>query len=112
MGEVGRYFSRPLQEEPSGTLSVSTLFYRYPDWAGAIIHHYWHLRFARGFDQARIRKQYRRLEAEKKRLADAGVDSEAVRLLCRHMVNTRNKAAEERWWNYYFSTLQTNLEGV
>ena len=84
-------------------------FYKYPDWSGAIIHHYWHLPFARGFDSARIRKQYRRIEAEKKRLHDAGVDRELVRLLCRHMVNTRNQNAERRWWHAHQKSLQTSL---
>lgn len=84
-------------------------FYRYPEWSGTIIHHYWHLRYARGFDSARIRKQYRLIEKEKKRLQDAGVCPEMVRLLCRHMVNPKNRKAEQRFWNAHFKSLQDSL---
>lgn len=86
-------------------------FYKYPAWTGTIRQHYWHLRFARGFDGARIRKEYRRIEAEKKRLHMEGVDLELVRLLCRHMVNLRNQNAERRWWEAHHKTLQTTLQG-
>lgn len=41
------------------------IFYRYPEWTAIICNHYWHLRMARSFDQAKIRKQYRRIAAEK-----------------------------------------------
>ena len=84
-------------------------FYKYPEWSQAIRSHYWHLRFARGFDSARIRKQYRRIEGEKKRLHEAGVDRELVRLLCRHMVNLKNKRAAERFWNAHLKSLQKTL---
>ena len=84
-------------------------FHRYPGWADTIRNHYWHLRYARGFDSARIRKQYRRIEKEKKRLYGAGVDQELVRLLCRHMVNPANRAAEKRFWEKHFELLQTTL---
>ena len=84
-------------------------FYKYPEWAQFIQHHYWHLRFARGFDSARIRKQSRRIEGEKKRLHEAGVDRELVRLLCRHMVNPRNQRAERRFWEAHHKILQAEL---
>ncbi len=84
-------------------------FYRYPEWSQIIRAHYWHLRFARGFNQARIRKEYRRIEAEKKRLEKAGVDRELVRLLCRHMVNLRNQKAEQRFWEAHLKSLQKPL---
>ena len=84
-------------------------FYQYPEWSGTIRHHYWHLRFARGFDTARIRKQYRLVEKEKKRLHEAGVDQELVRLLCRHMVNLRNQRAERRFWAAHQKSLQAVL---
>lgn len=87
-------------------------FYRYPEWSQTIRNYYWHLRFARGFNGARIRKQYRLIEKEKKRLHEAGVDRELVRLLCRHMVNLQNKHAEQRWWSAHLCSLQTTLEGV
>lgn len=84
-------------------------FYKYPEWSQTIRAHYWHLRFARGYDQARIRKEYRRIADEKKRLQGAGVDSELVRLLCRHAVNPKNKRAAERFWNAHLKTLQNSL---
>lgn len=84
-------------------------FYRYPEWSQTICQHYWHLRFARGFDLARIRKEYRRIAAEKKRLQVEGVDRELVRLLCRHMVNPRNQRAEQRFWAAHLKSLQKDL---
>jgi hypothetical protein len=51
-------------------------FYQYPEWSQTIRTHYWPLRYARGFDLARIRKQYRLIEKQKKRLHLAGVDHE------------------------------------
>lgn len=69
------------------------IFYRYPEWSNSIRNHYWYLRYARGFDLVKIRKRYRYIAAEKKRLQSEGVDSELIRLLCRHMVNLKNKKA-------------------
>jgi hypothetical protein len=71
--------------------------HQYPAWTTTIRQHYWHLRYARSFDSARIRKEYRRIEAEKNRLLAAGIDAEGIRLLCRHMVNLENKNATRRW---------------
>jgi len=85
-------------------------FYQYPDWASEIIHHYWFLRYTRSFDSARRRKQYRLIAKEKKRLHEAGVEWELVRLLCRHMVNLKNINAEKRWWNAHQASLQNHLE--
>lgn len=85
-------------------------FYQYPEWSRSIRNHYWYLRNARGFDSARIRKQYRLIEKEKKRLHDAGVCPELVRLLCRHMVNTRNKKAANRFWERHNSLKQMALD--
>ena len=77
----------------------------YPDWTQFICNHYWHLRYARSFDTARRRKQYRLIEKEKKRLREAGVDGELVRLFCRHMVNLKNKPAAERFHKAYQKSL-------
>lgn len=79
------------------------MFYQYPDWTKCIRNHYWHLRYVRGFHEARRRQEYRRIAAEKKRLLTAGVDFEAIRLLCRHLVNLENKQAEARWWKSHFA---------
>ena len=93
----------------SDRLESSMYFYQPPDWTQAIRNHYWHLRFARGFDSARIRKEYRLIEKEKKRLQQSGVDGELIRLYCRHMVNPRNKNAERRFWQAHLQSLQTVL---
>jgi hypothetical protein len=85
-------------------------FHPYPDWSASIRNYYWHLRYARGFHVAPIRKLYRRIAAEKKRLDERGVDRELVRLLCRHMVNPRNQLAEGRFWKRHFETLQNTLQ--
>lgn len=86
------------------------VFHQYPAWSQTIRNHYWHLRFARDFHEARRRKEYRRIEAEKKRLHMEGVDLELMRLLCRHLVNLQNKAAERRWWEAHLQSLQKPLE--
>ncbi len=80
------------------------IFHQYPEWTAAIRNHYWHLRYRRGYDEARRRKEYRRIEAEKKRLQSEGVDFELIRLLCRHLVNLQNRRAELRWWSAYNGT--------
>ena len=82
------------------------MFFQYPAWTGVIRNHYWHLRYVRGFHEARRRREYRIIEAEKKRLRSEGVDSEAIRLLCRHLVNLQNKRAEARWWNCLLTSSQ------
>jgi len=46
---------------------------------------------------------------EKKRLLEAGVDAETIRLLCRHLVNLRNSQAETRFWNEHHKKLQKSL---
>lgn len=87
------------------------MFFRYPDWSAELRQHYWHLRAARKFDTARMRSEYRKIAAEKKRLHSAGVDQEVVRLLCRHLANMKNRAAESRFWDAYHQTLQTDFFG-
>lgn len=71
-----------------------------PDWSEKLRAHYWHLRCARGWDSARVRKEYRRISAEKKRLLEKKIDPEEIRLICRHFANPANKAAETRWKAY------------
>ena len=55
---------------------------------------YWFIRYHRKKNIKR--RYYRYIAAEKKRLLDAGVDNEEIRLLCRHPSNLRNKRAENR----------------
>lgn len=67
----------------------------YPEYSATIRNYYWLLRYY-GRDTARRRKLYRQIAAEKKRLHEAGVDFEELRLLCRHLANPRNRAAADR----------------
>ncbi len=84
----------------SCTAYAARHFERYPEWAADLRQHYWHLRHARGWDGARVRKQYRRIFAEKQRLLEKKIDPEELRLICRHLANPANKQAETRWKAY------------
>ena len=59
---------------------------------------YWFIRITR--DRTKKRKYYRQASKEKKRLLEAGVDKEEIRLLCRHLSNLRNAHAEKRLEDY------------
>jgi hypothetical protein len=85
------------------------IFYRYPEWTATIRNHYWYLRMTRGLNLAKIRKQYRRIAAEKKRLQREDVDIELLWLLCCHMVNPRNLKAAERFWKGHLESVQETL---
>lgn len=69
----------------------------FPDWSGNLRNLYWFLRYRRKYDTAARMRYYRKIQAEKKRLHEAGVDQEELRLLCRYLANTKNKNAESRW---------------
>lgn len=71
-----------------------------PEWGAVLRNYYWHLRFLRPFDQAGRRRYYRKIEAEKKRLIESGVNAEEVRLFCRWMANPRNNAARMRFESF------------
>lgn len=55
---------------------------------------YWHIRYHR--NKSIIRRYYRYIAAEKKRLVDIGVDKEELRLLCRTLARKLNPHAERR----------------
>lgn len=55
---------------------------------------YWFIRYTRS--KSVKRKYYRLVTKEKKRLLEAGVDKEELRLLCRHLSNLKNEQAENR----------------
>ncbi len=63
-----------------------------------LYNYYWFIRYHR--NKSIIRKYYRLVAKEKKRLEDLGVDKEEIRLLCRFLSNTRNARAEERLESY------------
>lgn len=69
-----------------------------PEWSGKLRNLYWFLRYNRKFNEAKRRKYYRLIAAEKKRLYETGVDAELVRLLCLHLVNLTNKRAEANFY--------------
>jgi len=81
----------------------------YPLWSSMIRNYYWHVRNTRRFDSVKLRRLYRYIAAEKKRLNAEGVDAEIVRLLCRHLVNLKNTRAQYRFWQAYFKYIQLPL---
>lgn len=76
------------------------MHYSMPVWSGRLANLYWMLRYYGHRDQARRRKLYRKIAAERKRLLEAGVDGEEVRLLCRHLANPSNRHAAGRLVGY------------
>lgn len=72
----------------------------FPPWSSDLRNLYWMLRYKRVWDSAARRRYYRKIERERKRLHEAGVDQEEVRLLCRYLANLRNRNAEARWLAY------------
>lgn len=71
-----------------------------PDWSENLRNCYWNLRYAKGRNMARVRKEYRRIFAEKQRLIAMGIDEEEIRLLCRYLANLHDRHAESRWKAY------------
>ncbi|PTN12707.1 hypothetical protein [Nitrosomonas aestuarii] len=59
---------------------------------------YWHIRYTR--NPSVKRRYYRYVLAEKKRLLNAGVDQEELRLLCRSLSGRLNVHAEKHLANY------------
>ena len=59
---------------------------------------YWYIRVMR--NKSVKRRYYRYVAVEKKRLLDAGVDSEELRLLCRSLANRWNVHAERKLETY------------
>ena len=76
------------------------MFYIMPDWSSRLANLYYFLRCYGHRNQARRRKLYRQIAIEKKSLLEAGVDSEEVRLLCRHLANLSNRHASRRLIGY------------
>jgi len=72
-----------------------------PEWPSKLRNLYWIKRNLRSWDLAGRRAIYRKIAKEKRRLVEqVGVDQEEVRLLCRHLANTRDRHAELRWQVY------------
>ena len=61
---------------------------------------YWSLRAVRGYDLAARRRYYRLIAVEKKRLQEAGVDPEEIRLFCRACSMPDCPHAERRYRAY------------
>ena len=80
-----------------------------PTWTENLRHFYWFLRYCRKHNQACRRKYYRRIEHERKRLHEEGVDQELTRLFCRWVSNPRNENAEQRFQNHAQKLKQLTL---
>jgi hypothetical protein len=61
---------------------------------------YWRIRNARALERRYIRTWYRRIEDEKKRLIESGVNGELVRLYCRYLANPDNRHARAAFDNF------------
>lgn len=59
---------------------------------------YWYIRTTK--DKTKKRYYYRKAAKEKKRLLDAGVNQECLRLLCRCLSFRQNNHAERRYQGY------------
>ena len=76
-------------------------YFMLPDWSLELRMYYWDLRMRRVWKEAKRRKLYRRIAKEKRRLeVEVGIERERIRLLCRCLVNPRNRYAEERYEAY------------
>lgn len=62
-------------------------FYQHPAAFVELRQCYWHLRARRSFDLAARRRWYRRIRAERQRLAALGYSVEHLRLYCRYISN-------------------------
>lgn len=76
------------------------MYYAMPAWSSRLANLYYLLRCYGHRNQARRRKLYRFIANERKRLLEAGVDGEEVRLLCRHLANPSNRHAAGRLAGY------------
>ena len=76
------------------------MHYTMPAWSSRLANLYYLLRCYGHRNQARRRKLYRQIAHERKRLLEAGVDGEEVRLLCRHLANPSNRHAAGRLAGY------------
>lgn len=76
-----------------------------PEFGAKLAREYWAIRVARGVDEARRKKGYRRVKRERERLIAEGYDAELLRLLCRWLANP---SVELRWqrFNAYRLSLQ------
>lgn len=68
-----------------------------PYWSGPLCNGYWQIRACLSWQRSRLRKWYRRVAGEKKRLIASGVDPEQIRLLCLYL---KNPKLERRWKRY------------
>lgn len=55
-----------------------------PSWAGRLTNYYWYIR-VEGRDKAKRRRYYRYVFKEQLRLAEAGIDQELIRAVCRYL---------------------------
>lgn len=60
-----------------------------PDWSANLRHLYWVIR-VEGRIEAKRRKYYRKVEKEKLRLAELGIDQIKIAAVCRYLCNFKN----------------------
>ena len=65
-----------------------------PGWAGRLTNYYWFIR-VEGRDKAKRRRYYRYVVKEQLRLAEAGIDQELIRAVCRYLA-CFNKSSTEK----------------
>lgn len=72
----------------------------FPPWSNHLCNLYWKKRALRQHDNAGRVYIYRQIAKEKRRLLEAGVDLEEMRLLCRYLANFGDTHAEARFRAY------------
>lgn len=65
-----------------------------PAWAARLRNYYWYIR-VEGRDRAKRRRYYRYVVKEQLRLAEAGIDQELIKAICRYL-SSFNKSSAER----------------
>lgn len=72
-----------------------------PAWSGTLRNLYFSKRVCRPWDSAGLRKAYRKIAVEKKRLLLEGVPYIELHLVCRYLTNPRNENSSIRLQRYY-----------
>lgn len=67
----------------------SSKYVELPEWASVLINLYWVIR-VQGRIEAKRRRYYRKVEKEKLRLAEMGVDQKKIAAACRYLSNFKN----------------------
>lgn len=63
-----------------------------PPWSRMLANYYWHIR-VEGRHKAKRRRYYRLVEKEKLRLAELGLETELINIMCKYLVRLDAKSA-------------------